>query len=130
MSERSIDNLGDLQRAVLETVWRHENATVQDVLDDLAPERKLAYTTVLTTLQNLERDRWVTHTRRGRAYVYAATRSKRRAGAQLLRSLIERVFDGDSTLLMESLLEEETLSAEEVEQLRKLITQRKRRTRE
>ena len=51
MSRKPIDQLGDLQRAVLEAVWDLDGGTVQQVIDALRSKRKPAYTTVLTTLQ-------------------------------------------------------------------------------
>ena len=47
-------SLGDLEARVMKVVWKRGQATVREVLGDLPGRRKLAYTTILTTLRNLE----------------------------------------------------------------------------
>ena len=63
---KPIDQLGELQRTVLEAIWDLEGGTVQDVIDHLHPRRKPAYTTVLTTLQNLKKAGWIKPEKKGR----------------------------------------------------------------
>src|SRR5262245_29017937 len=71
MARKSLDDLGVLQKAVMETVWELGEATVQQVLDRLGRDRDKspAYTTILTVLQKLEKGGWVTHRAEGRSYV-------------------------------------------------------------
>ncbi len=45
--------LGPLEQDVMDVVWRLGDATVRDVHDKLAAERKIAYTTVMTTMTRL-----------------------------------------------------------------------------
>lgn len=45
--------LGPLEQDVMDVVWRLGDATVRDVHDRLAAERKIAYTTVMTTMTRL-----------------------------------------------------------------------------
>jgi predicted transcriptional regulator len=125
MKAKPLDTLGELQRAVLEALWDLGEAGVQDILERLAP-RKLAYTTVLTTLQNLERAGWVRHERRGRAYVYNPMRSRELAGAGSLRAFIKRAFAGDAGLLFQTLIEHENLSSKELAKLRAMIDAKRR----
>lgn len=128
MESRPLDQLGDLQRAVLDAVWARAPVTVQQVVDALE-DRRPAYTTILTTLQKLEKLGWVEHRRRGRVYVYSATRSRDAAQSGSVRSLIDKIFHGDPRLLMESLLDDQAVSLEEVDAIRAMI-ERKRKERE
>jgi predicted transcriptional regulator len=125
-----LDQLGELQRAVLEALWDAEEAGVQDLVDRLAPERALAYTTVLTTLQNREMAGWVTHERNGRAYLYKPTRSRRQAGATSLRAFIKRAFAGDPGLLFQTLIEDERLSKGDLARLRAMIDAKRKEARD
>lgn len=121
MGSPSLDRLGELQRTVLQILWDRGQASVQDVVDELARSRPLAYTTILTTLQNLEKSGWVKHVRRGRAYVYSPKRSRHQAGASSLRAFLKRVFRGDPELLFQTLIENERLSPEDLARLRAMI---------
>lgn len=130
MQPKPLDQLGELQRAVLEALWDAHEASVQELVDRLAPERELAYTTVLTTLQNLEKAGWVTHERKGRAYVYKPTKSRRQAGATSLRAFIKRVFAGDPGLLFQTLIEDERLSKSDLARLRAMIDAKRKEARD
>lgn len=67
-------DLGDLEREVLEAVWRLGETTVREVLGALngSSGRQRAYTTVMTVLGNLYRKKLLTRRREGRSDVYAA----------------------------------------------------------
>lgn len=45
--------LGPLEQDVMDVVWQLGDATVRDVHDELATQRKIAYTTVMTTMTRL-----------------------------------------------------------------------------
>ena len=124
MARRSLESLGELQRAVIEIVWKRGGATVNEVRDELERKGPLAYTTVLSAMQKLEKLGWLRHRRRGRMYVYEATRSRDQAGAHSLRNFVRQVFGGDRLLLFESLLKEESITEEELVELRRLVDER------
>ena len=121
MTRKPIDQLGDLQRAVLEVLWEIDEATVQDVAQRLKPERDLAYTTVLTTLQNLAKAGWVQHEKVGRAYVYSPTRSRDQANAKSISSFVKRAFGGNAKLMLQALLDTDELSKDELLELKRMI---------
>jgi len=66
--------LGEREREVLELLWEHGGATVQDIAVRLASP--LAYTTVMTTLDRLYKKRLLVRARRDRAFVYTAAISR------------------------------------------------------
>ena len=129
MAGGSLDELGELQRAVLEKVWEFGEATVQQVRDSLAPERSLAFTTVLTVMQKLEQAGWLTHHAEGRVYHYRATRTRNQAATDTVRQFMWRVFGGDSKALFQHLLDDENITEEELAEFRKMIVQRKKAAR-
>jgi predicted transcriptional regulator len=129
MSRKSIDDLGTLQKAIMETVWALGEATVQQVLERLGRDRPPAYTTILSAMQKLEKAGWLRHREEGRTYVYQPTRSRAEAGKSSLRKFTEHVFGGDPVLLFQHLLEDQDLSAEDLATLRKMIDQRRKEMR-
>jgi predicted transcriptional regulator len=130
VKEPSIDDLGTLQRAVLDVIWERGEATVHEVLARLPSDRPLAYTSVLSTLQVLEKLGWVTHRSEGRTYVYRATGGREEAGKRSVRKFVQRVFQGNALLLFQHLLEDDNLSPEELAWLRRMIDQRRRELQE
>lgn len=124
MPAKDIDQLGELQTAVMEVLWTCGEGTVRDVLAAL-PGAPPAYTTVLTILQKLTKSGWLEHRSEGRSYVYRPTCSRDEAGGSAIRRCIEQVFGGDRVLAFQQMISEEPLAPEELAQLRSLIDRRK-----
>lgn len=92
--------LGELEKAVMDVLWRASGQlSVRDVLDELARSRQLAYTTVMTVLDNLHRKGWVQRELHGRAYHYQASETREEAAARAVRDILESTGDPDGVLL-------------------------------
>lgn len=126
MTRRNLDDLGDLQRAVVETVWELGQATVRQVRDRLKRRKRHAYTTILSVMQKLEKAGWLRHRTEGRTYVYRVALTREQAGASSLRKFTQRVFRGNPLLLFQHLIESEDLSDTDLAEIRKMIDQKRR----
>lgn len=123
--------LGELETRVMKEVWRLRRATVHAVREALAKrKRRLAYTTVLTTLRNLEEKGYLRHDVDGRSHVYFATVTERAAARRVLRDVLDRLFDGSHVRLVDALLADEHLSKAEFEELRRQVLDLRRREEE
>jgi BlaI family penicillinase repressor len=130
MERKSWDDLGDLQRAVLETVWELGEAGVHEVRECLIRRRKkLAYTTVLSAMQKLEKGGWLAHRNEGKSYVYTPTASREEAGAGSVRGFLKRVFEGDAVAMFQHLIRESDLSEEELGELRAMLDAKRKERR-
>jgi predicted transcriptional regulator len=85
-----LEELGPLERAVLEQVWRCVGeTTVREVAERLP--RRLAYTTVMTTLERLHRKGLLARRKDGRAFRYAPRATPEQFAAGILRRWLERL---------------------------------------
>jgi predicted transcriptional regulator len=92
--------LGELESTIMDVLWSaHEPLRVRQVLEQLSPSRQLAYTTVMTVMDNLHRKHFLMRQRDGRAYIYRPTLSREEAAARTLRELLNSSGDPDATLL-------------------------------
>lgn len=126
MARKSLQQLGSLQRSIMDVVWHRGEATVQQVLDTVGRPRRLAYTTVLSAMQKLEKAGWLAHRQDGRAYVYRAARSRTEENIWAIRQLIDGVFGNDPLLFFEHLLEDEQLTVDDLTLLGSMIDRRRR----
>jgi predicted transcriptional regulator len=87
---RRLRPFGELEAAIMELLW-HADASrlVRDVVSELQPERPLAYTTVMTVMDNLHRKGWLTRKRDGRAWRYSAALTRESYAAQLMNDALE-----------------------------------------
>lgn len=91
---------GDLEAAIMECLWsRGEPANVRDVLGELRTGKQLAYTTVMTVLDNLHRKGVVTRQMAGRAWMYQPTWDREQYTAMLLREVLGSSYDRQAALM-------------------------------
>lgn len=82
---RVVRRLGDLEDAVMTRVWEwNRPVTVREVLEDLQQERSIAYTTVMTVMDNLYQKGWLRREAEGRAYRYEAVSNRAAYSAALM----------------------------------------------
>ena len=104
----------------MKIVWERESTTVRDVYEALLAKRKVAYTTVMTMMKILEQKKYLKRTQKDRAYVYRPTQPKAQVVGSMVREFINRVFNGATEPLLVHLVEQQGLSAEELEEIAKL----------
>ena len=121
MAERRFD-LGFAEMEVLKALWDAGPSTVREVLNHLhARGRRVAYTTVLTFLSRLEEKGLAASNKSELAYVYRAKVSRDRVMKSRLRTLVNEMYDGAAGPLVLQLIRSERFSAEEINELQKLI---------
>lgn len=115
MKRRSKTGLTKLELELMQVIWRLGSSTVSAVQAELS--RNLAYTTVQTMLNILERKGKLRREIRGRAYVYSARVTKAKALGHGVRDLIDRMFGGSSEELVMSLLKNGQIDAKRLAEL-------------
>jgi predicted transcriptional regulator len=89
-----VRGLGDLEVEVMKRLWARSGPTsVREVHDDLRQDRVIAYTTVMTVLDNLHGKGWVERQLDGRAYRYQPTSSGEEYSAELMRRALSTSHD-------------------------------------
>ena len=90
---------GDLEAVIMDRLWdRATPATVREVLRDLQRHRTIAYTTVMTVMDNLHNKGVLARKRDGRAYLYWPVRSREEHNAELMKQVLAGSTDRTATL--------------------------------
>lgn len=118
--------LGRLEMQIMNVVWDKGQATVHDVKDVISRGRKPAYSTILTMMRKLEAKGYLSHDVDERTYVYRATISRQTVRQGVIGDLLDRLFEGSPLLLLNSLVEQNRISEEELREIRKLISKRRK----
>jgi len=126
MGKKSLDHFGKLQHAIIEIVWELGEASVREVWKRCCKEKELVYTTILTSMQRLEKDGWLTHRLEGNKNIYMPTKTRAQAGAGSVRKFIHKMFNGNAALLFQQLVEEDELSDKELHELKRLIDKKEK----
>jgi len=115
MGERETETLTKLELQIMQVIWREGASTVSAVQEGL--EQELAYTTVQTMLNILERKGKLKRKLRGRAFEYRATVSEDKATGHAVRDLVDRMFGGSSEELVMSLIKSRQIDAKKIAEL-------------
>jgi predicted transcriptional regulator len=110
----------------MDRIWNRDPdqaTTVRDVFDELAAERDIAYTTVMSTMDNLHTKGWLTRKRNGKAYDYWPSLTREQHSARLMRDALDG--GGSSDLVLSHFVEQ--ISAEESARLRAALRRLARR---
>ncbi len=108
---------------ILQILWKNGTATVRDVHEELAQNKEVGYTTTLKLMQIMHEKGLVKRDESMRTHVYQPAVNKEKTQKHLLTKMIDSLFGGSSTQLVLQALgsSEQKVSAEELEEIQKLI---------
>jgi predicted transcriptional regulator len=109
----------------MKRVWARGRASVRDVYEALRQERQIAYTTVMTMMNVLQKKGHLRKKTDGRSFVYRASRPQGQVVRSMVREFVERVFGGKAAPLLAHLVEDERLSLEELDALSRRIKEKR-----
>ena len=113
--------LGDLEAVVMAHLWDGgRTASVREVMDDLGRNRKIAYTTVMTVMDNLYRKGLLTRQLDGRAYRYTPLQDRAEHSAELIAAVLADTEDRAAPILRFM----ERMTPQEVARLRAALDDR------
>ncbi len=107
---------------IMQVLWKLEKAFVKDIIEEL-PEPKPAYNTVSTIVRILEKKEFVGHEAFGKTFRYFALISKREYSKFYLKSFVGSYFSSSYKQMVSFFTKEESLSLQEMEEMKKLIEQ-------
>jgi BlaI family penicillinase repressor len=113
--------LTEQELEIMKVVWQLETATVRQVYETMLEHRRIAYTTVMTMMNILEQKGYLKKRQDDRAYVYRPSQPKQQVIRSMVREFVNRVFNGSAEPLLVHLVEDQHLSASDIEEIRKTI---------
>jgi predicted transcriptional regulator len=117
MARGRSESLTTREAQIMDVIWRLGEATadqIREAMDD-APHDS----TIRTLLRVLESKGYATHEAIGKAYVYRAAVARKKAQKSAIASLLEQFFGGSAEDLVVRLIEDEAITAEQLDELRR-----------
>ena len=119
----------DGELAILRVLWSRGPSTVREVHTELSRDRDMGYTTVLKLMQIMVEKALVERDERARSHTYRPLQGEAETQRCLLKELLHKAFAGSRRELVLRALETEPASAEELEDIHKLLNAAKGRIR-
>jgi predicted transcriptional regulator len=100
-----VREFGELEAVVMDRLWNREGATtVRELFEELRRQRAIAYTTVMSTMDNLHRKGWLSRQRQGKAFLYWPVHTRAEYSARLMRDALDS--GGDPGLVLTHFVEQ------------------------
>jgi len=117
--------IGSLEAEILAVVWQHDETTVREVYETLRERRQIAYTTVMTVMNNLVKKHLLLQDKSHIAYVYKPAIPGREVVQTVLESVVDRLLTGQYNVAVSQLLKlDRELTPDETTELRAWVRQR------
>jgi predicted transcriptional regulator len=113
--------LTEAEQRVMEVVWKLQSASLGQIVDALSEDQRPANNTVQTTMKILERKGYIRHRAQGRVFIYSPVVGRDAAAQTALSYVISRFFGGSSAKVALNLIDDESLTPEQLDELRRRI---------
>lgn len=121
-----IRNFGVLESEIMAEVWSHDECTVRDIFNSLKVKKKIAYTTIMTVMSRLAEKGILSRKKVRNAYTYQAKVTKEQIAKGIVTDVVEKILDGDSTVVISHLLGfDEEIDSKQLEKIKKQIKPKK-----
>ena len=112
---------------ILHILWTRGPSTVREIHEVLSKEKDVGYTSALKLLQIMTGKGLVTRSEDQRAHVYTATQPAETTKQQFAADVLQRVFRGSASQLMQHVLSGRRGSKKELEEIRRMLDEYERK---
>ncbi len=116
--------LGDLERDVLEIVWKLGTATAEQVREEI--DRPLKDSTIRTVLRRLEEKGYLEHETEQRTFIYRPAESRQRVAGRAVQKIVDWFCDGSVEELLVGMVDSKVIGRAELERLARRIAAAKK----
>jgi BlaI family transcriptional regulator, penicillinase repressor len=112
---------------ILQILWTRGPSTVREIHEVMSESKDLGYTSALKLLQIMTAKGLVTRTEEQRAHVYEAALPAEKTKQQMAADVLQRVFRGSASQLMQHALSGKRSSKKELDEIRQLLDEYERK---
>jgi BlaI family penicillinase repressor len=115
-----MEELNQNEEQIMAIFWSQGELLIRDVLDQL-PDPKPPYTTLASTIKNIERKGYLTHRMYGTVNIYKPTVKQEDYSKKSFNRLVTHFFGGSVGNFLSFMVKEKSISDKEVKELQDLI---------
>jgi|SRR5690606_1230443 Predicted transcriptional regulator len=122
----SMEKLTIQEEEAMQLIWRSNGGFIKELLDSI-PGEKVPYTTLASTIKNLQRKGYVTAVRYANAYRYEPAVAEEDYKKSFMNGFVSDYFKNSYKELVSFFAKEEKISAEELDEILRMIKEEKNR---
>lgn len=118
--------ISEAEWEIMKIIWKKEPVTSEQIIEELAPRKEWSPKTVKSFLNRLVNKEAIGYTKAGRNYLYTPILTEEECIGSESQSFLNRVYDGAVEMLFSHYLKKESLSDEEIENLQRILLEKKK----
>lgn len=111
---------------ILQILWQKGASTVREVHEILEKSKPVGYTSTLKLMQIMHEKGQVSRDTSSRTHIYTALLNREKTQRQMVKRMIDNVFDGSAANLVMQALGNHKTNPEEIEQIKTFLEQLKK----
>jgi BlaI family transcriptional regulator, penicillinase repressor len=119
-----MDDLGELEREVMQLVWSAGEVTADEIRQQL--DRNPKESTVRTVLRRLEEKGYVTHSVSGRTFIFRAVASRQDFAARAVKNIVDWFCNGSLEDVLVGMVDARMVDSRTLQRLAKKIDEAKK----
>ncbi len=124
---KGLPRISDAEWQVMQAFWSEGRLTADEVVEKLAGKVHWNARTIRTLINRLLTKKALKFEKEGRKYRYFPAVSEAQCVRQERRSFVQRVYGGTVTPMLAAFIEEAKLSREDIEELKRMLDEKRRR---
>lgn len=122
----TLPQISDAEWQVMKVFWKYGRLTANEVIEKFDGATSWKPRTIKTLLGRLVKKKAIAFNKDGRTYIYYPLVAENDCVKAESQSFLERVFSGSLNVMFANFLEEEKLSAAEIEELKRILDQKQK----
>ena len=92
-----IEGIGRLEAEIMSVVWTFEReVTVREVYEAMREKKSIAYTTIMTVMNNLAEKGLLLQDKAATAYVYKPTKTSVDVAISIVKTVVDKILQGSA----------------------------------
>lgn len=122
-----LPQISEAEFEVMKIVWKYAPISTNEITDQLLRTTSWSPKTIQTLIKRLVTKGALTYEKEGRVFVYTPMVGENEYLSQKSNSFLKRYFNGDITSMVSAYLENDSLSNADIDHLRSLLSEKKRK---
>ena len=120
----NLPQISEAEFEVMKIVWKHAPISTNEIIDKLLQTTSWSPKTIQTLIKRLVTKGALTYEKQSRVFVYTLLVEENEYIGQESNSFLKKFYDGDITAMLSAYIENDKLSATEIDTLRALLSKR------
>jgi len=120
----------DSELEILNILWEKGPSTVRDVHEVLEKSKDAGYTTTLKLMQIMHEKTLLKRDATNKSHIYTANVSQQKTQGQLIKRMIDNVFNGSASQLVMQALGNHNTNSQELDEIRKYLEEMEKKNKQ